>query len=131
MARILIVDDDPAIHEMLYLLLTELGHEVDKAMDPQEFLQAARRSRPDLVMMDMQMPGGGAPMIKSMLESNAELARLPMIFCSGMREEQMKQWFPEAPGRRYLMKPARAEAITSAVAELLAAGGKPPAAKPK
>ncbi|MGH2489431.1 MAG: response regulator transcription factor [Candidatus Limnocylindria bacterium] len=57
MATVLIVDDDPKIRELLRLYVEREGHRVAFAADGQEALAVARQSRPDLVLLDVMLPG--------------------------------------------------------------------------
>src|SRR4051794_39872418 len=56
MARILIVDDDPAILRMARLVLITNGYDVVKATDGQEAIERAVQTRPDVILLDLQMP---------------------------------------------------------------------------
>lgn len=56
MARILVVEDDPNNLELITYLLKAFGHETREAHDGEQALEVAQRERPDLVLMDIQMP---------------------------------------------------------------------------
>lgn len=56
MARILVIDDVPGVRRSIAALLTRAGHEVSQAEDGKAGVEAARRDKPDLVMVDMLMP---------------------------------------------------------------------------
>ena len=56
MAKILIVDDDPATRQLYVSLLSPFGHEVAEAGDGEEGLRSARQHSPDLVISDILMP---------------------------------------------------------------------------
>lgn len=57
--RILVVDDEPQIRRILRVTLTDAGYEIDDARTGEEALQKLRAFRPDLVLLDMNMPGMG------------------------------------------------------------------------
>src|SRR3954447_11025669 len=58
-ARILIVDDEPQIRRIMRTTLTSSGYEVDDAKTGEEALEKVRDYRPDLVLLDINMPGIG------------------------------------------------------------------------
>ena len=55
--RVLIVDDEPTIRELVALALTDAGHEVDCAPDGTAALDLAERQRPELILLDVHLPG--------------------------------------------------------------------------
>jgi len=57
MPRVLVVDDDPAIRQVIALALGDEGYEVDVAADGRAALAAIARHHPDLILLDMKMPG--------------------------------------------------------------------------
>jgi DNA-binding NtrC family response regulator len=81
MSRILVVDDDPSILSAFEQLLTGQGYEVSQAQHGQEALDLLRGSRPDLVIMDIRMPGlGGLETLQGIKEIDR---RLPVIIITG------------------------------------------------
>ena len=56
MARVLIVDDDEFIGQLIQLKVTQLGYEVVRARDGEEGLRAAEAARPDVILLDLMMP---------------------------------------------------------------------------
>lgn len=119
MANILIVDDDPNFCNIIAGFLRENGHVVAIAGDPQQCATEVRANKPDLVLLDIQLPGGGARMAMDIL-NQAKLDDARIIFCSGMEVEHMKRWFPETPRRGYVHKPLDLNALRAAVDLLLA-----------
>lgn len=57
MTRILVVDDDPHIRQMLAYALADEGYQVDEAADGRAALEMVSRRRPDVILLDMKMPG--------------------------------------------------------------------------
>ena len=55
--RVLVVEDEATIREMLALILDAEGYEVDLAAEGEEALAAIERTRPDIILLDMKMPG--------------------------------------------------------------------------
>jgi len=129
MAKILIVDDDAAFSEMLEAFFQNAGHQTARTNGPAGAAEAIKAGLPDLVVMDMQMPGGGAPAALNLMQAVPGAAGLPIIFCSGMPVEQVHRWFPAAPNRRFLPKPVDAKALVQQARELLGEGERARAAQ--
>ncbi|MCX5789227.1 MAG: response regulator [Elusimicrobia bacterium] len=119
MARILIIDDDVPLRSGLAMWVASRGHEAVEAADAHSAVIEARAHPPDLVITDVQMPAGGAPMLLQSLQGQEELAEVPVIIMSGMPEAQLKQWFPSTPKRRIHPKPINWNLLTLQISELL------------
>ncbi|MBI5597348.1 MAG: response regulator [Elusimicrobia bacterium] len=121
MAKIMVVDDDLQFCGMMMDVLRAVGHEACFATDPGHLYTQLNGFAPDLVVLDMQMPGGGAPMAKKVLEKNPALLGLKILFHSSMPVDKMKHWFPEAPNHRYALKGMPVLELRKLVEEFLAA----------
>ena len=121
MARILIIDDDVPLRGAVATMLTARGHETAEAGDAHSGVLEARAKPPDLIIMDVQMPAGGGPMVLQSLKSHEELADIPVIVVSGMPEAQLKKWFPNTPKRRCHTKPINWNLLAMQIDELLSA----------
>jgi CheY-like chemotaxis protein len=82
-ARILVVDDEPAQRFMLRRLFERAGHEVTDAVDGAAALQAVRESPPDLVVTDMMMPVMGGNELIRHLRCEPATAGIPILAASG------------------------------------------------
>jgi DNA-binding response OmpR family regulator len=80
---VLVVDDEPAIRELLKLHLANAGYEVRLAEDAIVAERALRESPPDLVVVDVAMPYRGGLELVAGLSADDELRRLPVIFITG------------------------------------------------
>ena len=79
MARILLIDDDDAVRDILRLMLAHLGHTSVEARDGEEGLDLFRPAAPDLVITDMVMPGmGGLEVVKRLREQRPDLKIIAM-----------------------------------------------------
>lgn len=114
MARIFICDDDEIYATMVMEYLRTQGHKPVHAMDVNELKIMMEGTIPELVILDMQVGGGGGPSAVSLA-----MARLPIIICSGMPVEEQRKWFASVPNIRFLQKPVDLRVLGQALTELL------------
>ncbi len=115
---ILCVDDEPDALKYLQLTFEDAGYRVLTARGHDEAIEGARADRPDLICLDLSMPGkDGFAVVKS-LRADPALADVPILVVSATSEESRAL---RAGARRYLAKPAEASALVEAVHELLGA----------
>lgn len=130
MAKILVIDDDQAIVDLLRLRLAEAGHQVFAAMDATGGVMVAAREKPDLITLDFQMPAGDGAKTLQRLRGNTFTAATPIIFITGMSEWDLQPAVPNAPLIRFLQKPIDMDRLKILIAELLGGPQPPPAAAP-
>ncbi len=82
--RILIVDDDPNILDYLEALFNDNGYEAFTARDAKEGLQIAMEKKPDLITLDIEMPGDWGPRFYRQMIQEKELKNVPVIVISGL-----------------------------------------------
>lgn len=116
MAKILIVDDEPANRLLITTLLGHAGHETIEAEDGEAGLRLAREQLPDLVIMDLAMPGmHGTQFIKN-LRAAADTARTRVALYTGTSVDQMLRDFMQINGIAHVIpKPAEPEDVLRAV----------------
>ena len=118
MPTILVADDELAILDLLVEVLRDEGYATVAAVDGLEVLELLARGRPDLLLMDVMMPGlDGRAVVLSMLE-RPELDGVPVILTSAAAPVD-----PAAPGVAFLPKPFDLDRLLAAVATAL--GGPP------
>ena len=83
MARILVVDDDPSITSLVRIALARTGHEVETAKSGDEALECARRARPDLILLDLMMPGMSGSEVLEEIRADPELADIRVVLATG------------------------------------------------
>lgn len=83
MARILIIDDDPAVSLTLGRMLELDGHEVSRVASAEDGLAAAASDTPDAVILDIRMPGMNGVEFLRQLRTNTRLSRLPVGIITG------------------------------------------------
>jgi signal transduction histidine kinase/DNA-binding response OmpR family regulator len=98
---VLVIDDDPAVHELLQDLLAREGFRVATAASGEEGLQLARQLQPAIITLDVYLPGMDGWEVLNRLKSDAELASIPVIMIS--ISDQAQHGY--ALGAEYLSKP--------------------------
>ncbi|ABS03158.1 CheY-like chemotaxis protein [Kineococcus radiotolerans] len=121
MARVLVVEDDPDIRQLVELRLRGLGHRVvSAASGPEALTVVAERGAPEVLVLDVAMPGMTGLEVLRTLREQPEHAHLPAVFLSArVRPEDIAAG--EALGAIYLTKPFVVSALGAAIERALAA----------
>jgi CheY-like chemotaxis protein len=82
--KILIIDDDPVIVKYLQAVFSDNGYETCSASSSMEGLDVVRREKPDLITLDLQMPGEWGPRFYRKPRQDKELRETPVIVISGI-----------------------------------------------
>jgi CheY-like chemotaxis protein len=88
--RVLLIDDDPAIRTICSVNLRALGIEVIEAADGAQGLELARRERPDLVLLDVSMPGLDGFEVGELVRRHRRTRHIPLMFLSGEAENDAR-----------------------------------------
>jgi two-component system sensor histidine kinase/response regulator len=105
LGRILVVDDEPANVELLARRLEALGAEALRAMNGEEALATAAREMPDLILLDVMMPGIGGLETCRRLKVNDKTAPIPVIFATALTDAADLSKGFEVGGYDYITKP--------------------------
>ena len=108
-ARILVIDDDADIREAVSEVLSFEGHEVWSAAEGEEGLVRCRQVRPDLVLLDLMMPGMNGWDFLNSLRRDEALGRTPVLVMSALGR------VPELPVSGFLPKPFGLDALVAVV----------------
>jgi CheY-like chemotaxis protein/Tfp pilus assembly protein PilZ len=120
MARtVLVADDDPSILDFTSRVVTKAGHRVVRAERGDVALELVRKERPDLVFLDVLMPGLDGLEVCKAIRADAALARIPVILLSAMGEDRLVAAAKSAKADGYLTKPMRLDAMRALLAERL------------
>jgi len=116
-AKVLVVDDNVDAAEAIATLLQFSGYDIDVAHDPQQALEAAARVRPDLVLLDIGLPGmTGYEVAQRMREGSGRSPKI--VALTGYGQEQDNEQAKAAGFSAYLVKPVDADQLTALVNEL-------------
>ena len=115
-ARILVVDDEPYIAEMLSMSLRYVGYEVDTALDGREALQKASQSSPDLIILDVMLPDvSGFDLLPQLRRTNA----VPVLFLTARDSVEDRIHGLTHGADDYVTKPFSLEEVVARVAAIL------------
>ncbi|MGB9802735.1 response regulator, partial [Desulfofundulus sp.] len=105
MSRILVVDDEEHIVELLRFNLEKEGYQVITATDGNTAIEMARSQRPDLILLDVMLPGQDGLAVCRTLQQEAETRHIPVIMISARGEELDKVLGLEMGADDYVTKP--------------------------
>jgi two-component system response regulator ResD len=115
-AKILVVDDEPNIREVVGLYLRRDGHTVVSATDGEEALEAFRESEPDLVVLDLMLPKvGGLEVCRRMRADR----RVPLIMLTARGDEEERIVGLSLGADDYVVKPFSPRELAARVAAVL------------
>jgi DNA-binding response OmpR family regulator len=120
--KILIVDDDEDIRRLLNMRLRAKDYETVFASDGTNALAIARRERPDLVLLDLGLPGGDGFSVMERMRHLADLQMTPVVVVSARVDPTTKQLAREAGAAAFLAKPVDKDELFAAIDRALAAG---------
>lgn len=119
MSKVLVVEDHPANRKLVCDLLRRAGHEVVEAIDADEGIIMAREGQPDLVVMDIQMPGTDGLTATRLLKADALTSSIPILILTAHAMQGDEQRFKDGGCDAYLPKPLRYRSFLELVARLL------------
>jgi twitching motility two-component system response regulator PilH len=115
---ILIVDDSATDRQYLSELLAKNGYEVSTAQSADEALAKAKQLRPDLVLMDVVMPGQNGFQATRTLSKDEATKRIPVIICTSKSQETDKAWGLKQGARDYIVKPVSGPELLAKISAL-------------
>jgi two-component system, OmpR family, alkaline phosphatase synthesis response regulator PhoP len=117
--RILIADDEPDIIEILSFNLKGEGYEVMTAKNGDEALEKAKTFKPDLIILDMMMPGKNGLEVCNILRTQTVFAGTLIVFLTAINDENTEIKSLENGADDYLTKPISTKVLLSKVSSLL------------
>lgn len=121
MARVLIVEDNAANMTLAVFLLKSAGHEVLSALDAEAGLAIARAEHPDLILMDIQLPGMDGLEATALLKRDAATRTIPVVALTALAMKGDEERIRTAGCDGYIAKPIAYKAFLEAIATQLAA----------
>jgi twitching motility two-component system response regulator PilH len=119
MAKVLVVDDSATYRLRLRLMLVKLGHKVVTAGDGAEALELARSEQPDVVLMDVVMPGMNGFEATRALGRDSATRGIPVIFVTSMADEVDRVWGMRQGAAAYVTKPVNPNELKSAITDAI------------
>jgi CheY-like chemotaxis protein len=116
--RILVVDDHIDAAQGIATLLRLLGHDVQVAHDGHAALEAARLNRPQLVLLDLSMPGVDGCSVVARLKSDPQFARVRFVAVTGSESDEARRRCRHAGFDDHLVKPVALATLREVLARL-------------
>ena len=116
--RVLVGDDNEQMRRLIVELLEADGHDVTEATDTGEVLEQVSHARPDLLILDVHMPGGGGVEALRAIRSDPANGGLPVLLLSGSVDLHLNM-ASEVGADAQLPKPFRIDEFRDAVSSLL------------
>jgi DNA-binding response OmpR family regulator len=119
---ILVVDDEEQIRTVLRLILTRAGYEVREAEDGEIGLRRIQNDPPDLILLDVLMPGMDGFTVCRQVRAGSHTAHIPIFMLSAKTDPRSREEGIRAGASSYLTKPINFEQLLQNVAEALDVG---------
>jgi len=116
--KILVVDDSPTERHVMVELLTKNGYQVVTAESGEEGVTKAKAEKPDLIIMDVVMPGLNGYQATRTLTRDDDTKNIPVLMCTSKGQETDKIWGLRQGAQDYLVKPVNPEELLKKIAEL-------------
>ncbi len=116
--KVLVVDDSPTERHVLTELLIKAGFSVVIAENGEQAIDVAKREIPDLVLMDVVMPGMNGYQATRTITREETTRHIPVIMCTSKGQETDKIWGMRQGAHDYLVKPVDSEALLAKIRSL-------------
>jgi two-component system, cell cycle response regulator DivK len=121
MAAVLVVEDNPANMRLAQFLLESAGHSVLTASDAEAGLALARAEQPDLILMDIQLPGMDGLEATMLLKGDEATRAIPVIALTALAMKGDEERIRAAGCNGYIAKPMRYQEFLATVSDQLSA----------
>ena len=125
MVKVLVVEDNPANMKLTSLLLRGAGHMVLSAVDAETGLRLAHDEQPDLILMDIQLPGMDGLAATAILKQDPATEAIPIIALSALAMQADKERSQAAGCDAYIVKPLRYKELYTVMDRLLPKPSRP------
>ena len=120
MAKVLIIEDNPTNMTLAIFLLQSVGHSVLSATDAEAGLTLARDEHPDLILMDIQLPGMDGLQATALLKRDESTRAIPVVALTALAMKGDEERIRAAGCDGYIAKPMRYQEFLASIAEQLA-----------
>jgi twitching motility two-component system response regulator PilH len=115
MALVLVVDDSPTEQHIFCTALERHGYDTAVASDGEEAIETALQMRPEVIVMDVVMPGMNGFQATRRLSKNPVTAGIPVVIVSTKGQETDRIWGLRQGAAQYLVKPVESDELVAAV----------------
>jgi len=120
--KILVIEDDKNIALALVVRLRSQGYDVKVAYDAVTGISETTRNKPDLVLLDISMPGGGGLLVAQRIRSLTPVAATPIIFLTASKQPDLRAKALELGAADFFEKPYEADDLLAAIRRIFGAG---------
>ena len=117
--KILLVDDSKTELHYLSELLTKRGYTVRTAENGEDAMRRLGEEKPDLILMDVVMPGQNGFQLTRALARSPEFAQVPIILCTSKNQETDRVWGLRQGARAFITKPVNERDLLACINDLL------------
>ena len=117
--KVLLIDDDPVLSRLFSVQLRGAGYDVAVACDGVQSISAVRRERPDVILLDIGLPGGDGYTVLKRLKAIVHVSAVPIIVVSGRAAETDAGRMLAAGADDYFQKPVDVDRLLARMRELL------------
>ncbi|MBX2883620.1 MAG: response regulator [Granulosicoccus sp.] len=118
MQTVLLVEDDLKISLALSLRLQSMGYEVDSASDAVYAMNAALRCDPDVILLDINLPGGSGFVVADRVRASDSLSNTPIIMITASKEPSVRAQAEQYSDCLFIEKPFEAAQLVEAIDNL-------------
>ncbi|MEP6992554.1 MAG: response regulator [bacterium] len=117
--KVLVAEDDKVMSKMMCGILQEGGHTAIPAYDAMQATMYAIKQSPDVVLLDINMPGGTGMGVLTKLKASSRTSTIPVIVVSGSTDPAVPKQVEALGAARFLAKPIDPDALLTAVADVM------------
>lgn len=115
MKKILLIEDDGRVSQAIGISLKAMGYELATASDAVTAAAQARKTAPDVIVLDINLPGGDGFMVAERLQQLTQTAATPIIFITASRQEGLRERASKVGAVAFLEKPFGVTELADAI----------------
>lgn len=124
MSRILVVDDDTSLLQMMGLMLKRAGHTAIMASDGRNGIEIAKREKPDMAIIDIMMPDLSGYEVCTILRKDPQTKDIPLLILTALSQHEYRKRAEESGADGFVTKPVTRDDLVSHIEELLRSGAR-------